>query len=109
MTLRIWKTFSIILTASLLGCGGHKTIPDLNIKLYQGAHDRGGVERTQTGEFISCGDPAIDKGDWVSAADFRTVYALIQSCQKWPEGTKLILVQEYYQKHKAEIDHINRQ
>jgi hypothetical protein len=72
----------IILSAFLSGCP--KETPKWNGKIYKGNHVKGGLERTQAGEFIPSTDPQFDDIIGIKKKSFDCLLeTYIVACEKW--------------------------
>jgi hypothetical protein len=85
-------------------------VPEWNGKIYAGDSRRGGVSRSQSGEFISASDPSFDQGLWMTYADFRSFYSTyVLGCKEWREGVASVSLSDQFQKYSEVIERMNQQ
>lgn len=103
MTRQSLKTCFAILSLSLsvssCGHGGGGVMPALDIKLYAGSPARGGIERAQDNEVLTCTDPRFNQYACLSYADLRKIYATLQRCESWG-SSPMMSARTFYRQNK---------
>ena len=84
-----WKTLfaALALSGSLYACRGSVRVPEFNGKIYKGDSKSASIVRAQANESIPASDPRFDEFRCLPRYDLKTIFEIIQSCEKWPEGS----------------------
>lgn len=89
----------LILSLSLASCGhGNPQVPAIDIRLYAGSPEKGGIERAQDKEVISCVEPRFNEFTCLTYSDLRRVYEILLQCRDW-DGISMISARSAFRKN----------
>lgn len=96
----------------MTSCAGAGPVPNWDGSLWPGHPELGAVQRVETDGTVKtmlCTDPKIKHGSWVSHADLRKVFVIIQSCRQWKQGLPMMTAREALRRFRPVIEDLERE
>lgn len=122
----IWKTnltptviqsfkghLSVWLLLCITSCAGNGVVPKWDGNIWPGDSQHGVVvhknDPPTPDQVMKPTDPEFDKGAWISYADIRKLFVIVQSCKQWKRGLPMMDAQEALYRFKPVIEDMQRE
>lgn len=104
---------SVWLFLCITSCSGNGVVPKWDGNIWPGDSSKGAVTRRNDpptpDEIMYPTDPRFDKGAWISYADIRKLFVIVQSCKQWRRGMPMMDAQESLSRFRPVIEDMQRE